>query len=493
MSWKERTMRLASVVGTAFSVAALTAFAGAPVAGAYPYTLTGPTQASTASPFAACPIGAADPSSVNYPNTEPEPFVAVDPTDPTSVVGVYQQDRWNDGGAHGLMAAASTDEGRSWPTHSFAAFSACSGNPDYDRASDPWVTFDTAGNAYQISLSISADQVTSAVLVAKSTDQGATWGAPKTLIRDDDPLHFNDKESITGDPTRAGYVYAVWDRGTFPSDRRSPRSFLGSHAYRGQPMFSRTTNGGTTWSAPRALTNANVFTIGNQIVVLPDGTLVDVFAEFRGSGNQPSANQFFEAVMISRDAGRTWSQPIKISNVYLVPLDDPDTGAPVRADDYLPEIAVDPRSGALYVVWADARYGDGSYLDVVMSKSTDGGRTWTAPRMVDGAPAGVHAFNGTVAVTGDGTVGLLYYDFRFNTPAPGLPTDVWLRHSHDAGAAWSEQHLAGPFDMEQAPFARGYFLGDYQGLAAAGDDLVAFFSTTIGDKANVDSVLATAP
>ena len=34
-------------------------------------------------------------------------------------------------------------------------------DPAYDRASDPWVTFDTDGNAYQISLSVSADQVTS--------------------------------------------------------------------------------------------------------------------------------------------------------------------------------------------------------------------------------------------------------------------------------------------------------------------------------------------
>jgi hypothetical protein len=53
--------------------------------------------------------------------------------------------------------------------------------------------------------------------------------------------------------------------------------------------------------------------------------------------------------------------------------------------------------------------------------------------------------------------------------------------------------------MEAAPlsfgpgFFRGYFLGDYQGLAAAGNDLVAFFATTDGDRANVYSVRAVAP
>jgi Neuraminidase (sialidase) len=472
----------------------LIAFASSPVAGAYPYGLAGPTLASTASPFAGCAIGSAGPSSVNSSNTEPEPFVAVDPTNTARVIGVHQQDRWNDGGARGLVADASSDGGLSWPTHSYAAFSACSGgNPDYERASDPWVTFDTAGNAYQISLSISADLATSAVLVSRSTDHGVTWGPPATLTRDDDPLHFNDKESITGDPTRPGYVYAVWDRTTFPSDRRNPRSFLGSHAYRGQPMFARTTDGGATWSAPRALTNANIFTIGNQLAVLPDGTLIDVFADFRGAGNQPSANDFFEAVTISKDAGLTWSRPIKVANIDPIPLVDPDTGAPVRADDYLPDIAVDPRSGALYVVWSDAGLGDGTYLDVVISESTDGGRTWSPPAIADGAPPGVDAFNGTVAVTGDGTVAVLSYDFRNNDAAPGLPTDVWLSHSHDGGGTWNEQHLAGSFDMERAPDAGGYFLGDYQGLAAAGNDLIALFTTTIGDRANTHSVHASAP
>jgi hypothetical protein len=62
----------------------------------------------------------------------------------------------------------------------------------------------------------------------------------------------------------------------------------------------------------------------------------------------------------------------------------------------------------------------------------------------------------------------MYYDFRNNTPDTGLPTDVWLTHSHDGGQTWSEQHVYGSFNMENAPVARGWFLGDYQGLAAVG-------------------------
>jgi hypothetical protein len=484
---------------------ALVALVGSPstgaAAGGYLYTLDGPHLASSASPFTGCSVEAEDADNVNFPNTEPEPFVAVNPTNPLNVVGVYQQDRWSSGAAKAQGTAASTDGGLTWPNHAFVPFSACAGgNPDYQRTTDPWLTFDPAGNAYQISLPVSGDLEVSSVAVSKSADGGVSWDAPKTLIRDETGLNFNDKESITADPTRPGYVYAVWDRGSFPSDKMAPISTFRSFAYRGQPMFSRTTDSGASWSTPVGMADTNIFTIGNQIVVEPDGTLVDVFAEFRGSGLQPSPNQFLEAVMISKDAGRTWSQPIKISNIAFTNLVDPDNGLPVRAGDYLPDIAVDPHSGALYVVWADARFGDGTYFDVVMSKSTDGGRKWTPPKIVDTAPAGVSAFNGTVEVTADGTVAVLWYDFRENDPNPGLPTDVFLRHSHDGGATWSlAQKLAGPFDMEAAPlsfgagFFRGYFLGDYQGLAAAGNDLVAFFTTTDGDRANVYSVRAIAP
>src|SRR5207245_11215956 len=111
-------------------------------------------------------------------------------------------------------------------------------------------------------------------------------------------------------PARAGYVESVWSARRLPSDQGNSRSFIGSHAYRGQPMLSRTTEGGESWSAPVGMANQNIFTIGNQIVVLPDGTLVDIFQKFQGSGVQPSPQLATESVMLSNDAGLTWSQTI---------------------------------------------------------------------------------------------------------------------------------------------------------------------------------------
>ena len=464
---------------------------------AVPYNLGPQVLVSGPSPFAACPLGSAGASSVNYVNTEVEPQVAVDPTNPSIIVGAFQQDRWNDGGAKGLVAARSTNGGASW-ARNFAAFSVCSGGlPEYLRATDPWVSFGADGRLYQISLSIdSANLGLSAVLASTSTNGGAGWSAPVTIQRDTNPVNFNDKESITGDWTRDDTAYAVWIRGAIPGDNRSDRSLQRSFAFRGQPVFSRTTDGGQTWSTPISMTgNQNVYAQGNQIAVLPDGTLVNVFAIlFKGAGVQPpQADQVFMAVTRSTDGGQSWHKIEKIAPIRTALLTDPDTPNPtsldqtVRADDYLPDIAVDHDSGDVYVVWADGLGTPNN--NVVISKSTDGGRNWTQPKPIDQTP-GPHAFNQTVQVAGDGTVAVLYYDFRNNTPAPGLPTDVWLAQSTDAGATWSEQHVTGPFDMKLAPNARGFFLGDYMGLEAIGDDLLAFFATTQGDSANVYSVRA---
>jgi hypothetical protein len=471
-------------------------------AGAYPLAAGPAVPASGPSPFAGCPVGAApgaDPGTV-YPNTEVEPFVAVNPTDPDNIIGVFQQDRWSNGGARGLVASRSMNGGQSW-TESYAAFSECSGgDPVYDRASDPWVTFDTDGNAYQISLSISGDQATSAILVSKSTDQGATWGPPVTLVRDETIDKFNDKESITGDPTRPGYVYAVWDRVQSPGGLPSRPIDLPSLLSHGVPLFSRTTDGGATWSTPTPMADALLGTLGNQIAVLPNGTLVDVFWGYRLAGLVPTPNALFVGVMLSTDAGEHWSRPIQVSNyVPAVACDgeqvcDPDSGEPVRAGTNLPDIAVDPNSGRMYVVWADARFSGGKTVDVVLSSSDDG-TPWTTPVLVNKSPAPVPAFNATVDVSSDGTVGVLYYDFRRNTPAATLPTTVFLAHSHDAGATWTEQQLGGAFDMQNAPVARGLFLGDYQGLDNIGRDFLAFFSRTraADDTADVVAVRVSAP
>ena len=51
---------------------------------------------------------------VNYPNTEIEPWVDVNPTNPQNLIVGWQQDRWSNGGARGDVSAYSKDGGTTW-------------------------------------------------------------------------------------------------------------------------------------------------------------------------------------------------------------------------------------------------------------------------------------------------------------------------------------------------------------------------------------------
>ena len=88
---------------------------------------------------------------------------------------------------------------------------------------------------------------------------------------------------------------------------------------------------------------------------------------------------------------------------------------------------------------------------------------------------------------------MTYYDIRNNTPAPWLDTDYFVVISHDGGATWQESQITpGSFDDTTAPVARGYFLGDYQGLAHNGTAFKSVFvQTNSGNTSNRTDVFAT--
>ena len=429
-------------------------------------------RASYLSPFAAgCDGGQ---NGVVYTNAEVEPLVAVDPTDPDHLIGVWQQDRWSNGGARGNLTGVSVDGGRTWRQR-MAPFSRCTGGA-YTRVSDPWVTIAPGGIAYQIAIAFEGQSFaagsSSAVLVSRSTDRGDTWSPAATLIRDGAGF-FNDKESITADPTDARFVYAIWDR-------------LASTGG-GPTWLSRTTDGGATWEPARAIYDPGAAgqTINNQIVVLPDGTLVDFFTQLDGAPSRQTL-----AVILSRDRGLTWAGPFVVSPVQALGTQDPETGTPVRDAAILGSIASGP-DGSLVAVWQDSRFSGGQRDGIALSRSTDGGLSWSIPARVNRDPT-VPAFVPSVAVRADGSIGVSYYDFRSNTgDRATLPTDYWLARSTDGGATWRESRVAGPFDLAIAPFAGGLFLGDYQSLVAIGGAFVPFYvAVNGGDLGNRTDVFA---
>jgi len=160
---------------------------------------------------------------------------------------------------------------------------------------------------------------------------------------------------------------------------------------------------------------------------------------------------------------------------------------------------VDASSGSVYITWGDGRFSNFTHDDIALSRSNDGGLSWSDPTKVNQTPVPVSAFLATPAVASDGTVGVSYYDFRNNTPDRStLPTDVWLVHCHartsnctSPGSWSSETHLSGSFDLDTAPVARGLFVGDYEGLVATGTSFLAFFvATNSGNLSNRTDVLA---
>src|ERR687885_1355092 len=204
---------------------ALLAISPASVAAAGPYSAAPLKQTSGSSPFAPGCNGAPQ-SGTNYPNAEVEPQVDVNPTNPLNIVGGWQQDRWSNGGANSLLAGVTHDGGQSWKRVVIPHITRCAGGNaanggDYERATDPWVSFAPNGNVYFMSQTLNNSNAINGMLVSKSTDGGDTWSEPITLIRDTDGNALNDKVSITADPTDSNYVYSVWSRLVFPQDHAS--------------------------------------------------------------------------------------------------------------------------------------------------------------------------------------------------------------------------------------------------------------------------------
>src|SRR5215218_7948311 len=92
-------------------LAGVTLAAAAASAQAVPLTAAAPAETSVTNPLAACPP---DGSGINFPDSEVEPWLEVNPADPDNVVTFYQQDRYSNGGSKGNAAGVSFDGGETW-------------------------------------------------------------------------------------------------------------------------------------------------------------------------------------------------------------------------------------------------------------------------------------------------------------------------------------------------------------------------------------------
>jgi hypothetical protein len=257
----------------------------------------------------------------------------------------------------------------------------------YDAGGDPAVAFDSNGTVYYAGLGFNRTSAPNTVTVSRGTFSGGSlsWSAPTFINPTTSPSTLNDKEWIAvdrnvGSPFR-DRVYVTWTRFLFnPSNGRFIQSPI---------FFVSSSDGGASFTTPKAISGNVLYGQGSRPVVGPDGAL---YVFWEGSTRLASLNSTY--VVKSTDGGATWSKPTAISELTdTMPLGD----TVFRVNSY-PAAAAAP-NGDLYATWTtetktgklDGDRGCADWLTddlagcqsiAVWSRSTNGGASWSAPARV---------------------------------------------------------------------------------------------------------------
>jgi len=373
-----------------------------------------------------------------------EPFLALDPRDPSKLLGAAQEGRLASGAARANGFYSSGDGGRTWRRGLLPGVSTATGGR-FDRATDPLVAFGPDGTAFYSSLALDFTghvPRSSEILLSRSADAGRTWDAPQTVASGttmrplDEPWLAADTGAAS---SRRGALYVAWSRGDAAVQ---PPTF--------RIEVSRSDDGGRSWRPAVTASGLDRYPTGAKVAVGPDGTLFLVYVQ---SGPRDTRERV--RVVRSIDGGTSWSAPRTIARRSPPPLEGLRSGPGLAT-------AVDASRGTLHVVWVDARIRRGVQLT---SRSFTGGRSWGRPVRVDGGRApgteltpALAAVRGSVHVlfyTGDGRRGALF--------------DVLYAQSLDGGASFRRplRVNARPFDIRRSVRSDGLrFLGDYIGIVA---------------------------
>jgi hypothetical protein len=403
------------------------------------------------------------------PDTLVEPDVAVSPRDPRIAVAVSHEGRFPDGGASAIMHAWTRDGGRTWRHASVAGITTATGG-GWNRASDPVLSFAPDGSLYLSALVINDDpnDCRSGILVLRSTNGGATFGAARTARYSascDDEL---DKNWLVVDNGRRsphrGRIYQFW------------ADFLPTEV---QQRVRWSDDHGRSWSADSVITpGATGGTQNSQPVVLADGTVVDTYLDYTYSSQAIEDPELRERGRVeaarnlpgvraataadspglrilarrSHDGGRTWSAPVTVAE--HVGGDVPG----VRSG--LPSTTADPVTGTIDAVWITE-----DPQDVVISSSRDG-RHWSTSRAVTRGPRD-SLFRVNVDVASYGGVVTVSYADRDMNVADGRYWQQRAATSFNDGRSFPTVTTLGPrYDSRYGAQAGGVFPGDYIGSAA---------------------------
>jgi hypothetical protein len=319
----------------------------------------------------------------------------------------------------------------------------------YSVNGDPVILADNSGNFYYFHLV----QDLSRVVCHKKPGLQSPWSSESfTAVYNDYDI---DKEWATYDPV-TNNLYTSWSRfNTWGTSNPLDSTDI---------FIAKSTDGGLTWGDQKLISN-----IGGNAT----GGFGSVHGSYPATG--PNGEVYVAwwspaGLMFDRstDQGETWlSTDINVTGFpvqWIVGIPGIQTGVS------FPVIAADrsngPHNGTIYINWTDKRNGAND-ANIWITKSTDGGNTWTPPVKVNDDGVGRHQFFNYITV--DQVTGKIYAIFYDRRNYTDTNTDVYLAISDNGGESFANYKIS---DTPFIPYSTLFF-GHYIGVAAHDDHVFA--------------------
>ena len=377
-----------------------------------------------------------------------------------------------------------------------------------------------------LSPDIFTEQLFTGVGINISSDGGQTWADPAPAVLKNQN-HFIDSGWLTVDPNDPNRLYVSYIDLDFEADfpfipLTSPPRCSGI-AVRVASEMVTSRDRGRTWSSPSIIREDCLpiqqgvpqgFQVGStRLAVAADGRLSAAFLLFHplfGPDGVTVVDYNLEVhVRQSANHGSSFGPDMKISDLVQVG-DGSHSFRPILQGFFqistIPVVAADPTNHGkkqdVYVAWADGRdnqrpdgtafFGTYNFGDIFLSRSSDGGLTWSPPRAISPTPhnfkgAGRDQFLPSVAVDRDGTIAVCYYDRR-NDPKNNA-FDRYCSISQDRGQSFHDVRQSSKSWMFGSNWDRlAFWLGDYDTVTAptvGGDGFFGAFAISGDDVTGI--------